>query len=196
MDYSGIKKEITEYIERNFSEKRKVHTYGVRDTALKLAKTYGCDLEKAELAALFHDMFRGVKVDSLNYYVKHLGLPEKYKDNANLAHGKIAAIIMKRDFDITDEDILNAVSYHTTGRKGMSILEKVIYLADAIEPNRAYPGVDDIRKQAETSLDLACLVSMTSTVNFVRSQGKYLDPDTEEAKTDLERITEGERDNG
>lgn len=180
-------REIKEYIERNYSEKRKIHTEGVRVTAMELARRYGADPAKAELAALFHDMYRGVSENSLNYYVKHLGLDEKYMNNCNLAHGKIAAIVMKRDFEITDDDIVNAVSYHTTGRENMSLLEKIIYLADAIEPNRVYPGVDELRKLADEDLDKACLSSLTNTINFVRASGKYLDEETVRAKEDLER---------
>lgn len=182
-----IKKEIQEYIERNYSEKRKIHTEGVRTVAIELAKRYGADTEKAEIAALFHDMYRGVSENSLNYYVKHLGLDDKYMNNCNLAHGKIAAIVMKRDFEVDDEDIVNAVSYHTTGRSGMSLLEKIIYLADAIEPNRIYPGVDELRKIAWEDLDEACLTSLNNTISFVRSSGKYLDEETIRAKEDLER---------
>ena len=117
-------KEIKDYIEKNFSEKRKIHTEGVRTTAIELAKRYGADPQKAEIAALFHDMYRGVSENSLNYFVKHLGLDSKYLNNCNLAHGKIAAIIMQRDFEIEDPDIINAVSYHTTGRPGMSLLKR------------------------------------------------------------------------
>lgn len=169
---------INSYIEKNFSEKRKVHTEGVRKTAVMLAKKYGADPEKAELAALFHDMYRGVSEDVLNYYVKHLDLDKKYLNNCNLAHGKIAAIIMKRDYGIEDEDIINAVSYHTTGRPGMTLLEKIIYIADAIEPNRNYPGVESLREAAERDLDEACLLSLTRTIEYVQGQGNYLDNDT------------------
>ena len=165
-----------------------MHTEGVRDTAVKLAKKYGADPEKAEIAALFHDMYRGVAQNTLNYYVKHLGLDSKYVDNANLAHGKIAAIIMERDFDVKDPDIINAVSFHTTGRAGMSTLEKVVYLADAIEPNRVYPGVDELRREADEDLDKACLMSLKSTADFVLSAGKYLDQDTVLAKEYLEEV--------
>lgn len=169
---------INSYIEKNFSEKRKAHTEGVRKTAVMLAKKYGADPEKAELAALFHDMYRGVSEDVLNYYVKHLDLDKKYLNNCNLAHGKIAAIIMKRDYGIEDEDIINAVSYHTTGRPGMTLLEKIIYIADAIEPNRNYPGVESLREAAERDLDEACLLSLTRTIEYVQGQGNYLDNDT------------------
>ena len=180
--------EIKRYIEINFSEKRKVHTEGVRITAVRLAEKYGADPDKAEIAALFHDMYRGASQNSLNYYVNNLGLDSKYVDNANLAHGKIAAIIMERDFDIKDPDIINAVSFHTTGRAGMSTLEKVVYLADAIEPNRTYPGVDEVRRLAEEDLDKACLMSLKNTADYVRSAGKYLDKDTVLAEEYLEEV--------
>ncbi len=173
---------INSYIEKNFSEKRKIHTEGVRTTAIALAEKYGADTQKAETAALFHDMFRGVGEDVLNYYVKHLNLDKKYMNNRNLAHGKIAAIVMERDYGITDRDIINAVSYHTTGRAGMSLLEKIIYIADAIEPGRNYPGVEDVRVLAWQDLDRACLLSLERTIEFVRGQGNFLDSDTLEAR--------------
>ena len=184
---------ICEYIEKNFSEKRKIHTEGVRQTAMKLAEQFGDGnpelVEKAELAALYHDMYRGVPVDVLNYYVKHLDLDEKrYKDNANLAHGKIAAIVIQRDFDEKDQDIINAVSYHTTGRPEMSLLEKIIYIADAVEPNRSYPGVQNLRQTLEYDLDKAVLQSLTNTINYVRSEKKILDGDTVLAKEYFEKL--------
>ena len=184
---------ICEYIEKNFSEKRKIHTEGVRQTAMKLAEKFGEGnpelVEKAELAALYHDMYRGVPVDVLNYYVKHLDLDEKrYKDNANLAHGKIAAIVIQRDFDEKDQDIINAVSYHTTGRPEMSLLEKIIYIADAVEPNRSYPGVQSLRETLEYDLDKAVLQSLTNTINYVRSEKKFLDEDTVLAKEYFEKL--------
>lgn len=184
---------ISSYIEKNLSEKRKKHIEGVRKTAVCLAERYGVDREKADTAALFHDMFRGVSADVLNYYVKHLGLDSKYLDNVNLAHGKIAAIIMERDYGVKDRDIINAVSYHTTGRAAMSTLEKVIYIADAIEPGRNYPGVDELRKAAGEDLDRACLLSLTRTIDYVKSQGRFLDEDTLRARDYLEaNIVRGE----
>ena len=184
---------ICEYIEKNFSEKRKIHTEGVRQTAMKLAEKFGDGtselIEKAELAALYHDMYRGVPVDVLNYYVKHLNLDEKrYKDNANLAHGKIAAVVIQRDFDEKDQDIINAVSFHTTGRPEMSLLEKIIYIADAVEPNRSYPGVQNLRQILEEDLDRAVLQSLTNTINYVRSEKKFLDEDTVLAKEYFEKL--------
>ena len=176
---------ILEYIEKNYSEKRKAHTFAVCETAKTLAKRYGADEGKAETAALFHDMFRGLPEKTLNYYVKHLNMDDKYYNNVNLAHGKIAAIVMERDYDIKDPDILNAVQYHTTGRSGMSLLEKVIYLADAAEPGRDYPGVKKLRELASEDLEEACLFSMNNTIEYVTERGLFLDEDTVLARDDL-----------
>lgn len=176
---------LIDYIERNMTEKRRIHTYAVAEEAVKLARRYGEDVEKAELAALFHDFYRGVPVSEVNRYIDEFGLGREYYNNCNLAHGKIAAFIMERDYHIHDKDIINAVSYHTTGRAGMSLLEKIIYLADAIEPNRDYNGVDKLRELAMKDLDLACLQSLEGTIHYVTSRGMYLDEDTLRARDSL-----------
>lgn len=176
------KDSIINYIEKNLTEKRKIHTYAVRDTALELAEKYECDKEKAELAALCHDMYRGMKDQLLNIYVRELGLPERYMNNPNLAHGKIAAIMIKREYGITDQEIIDAVAYHTTGRAGMSKLEKIIYLADAIEPNREYPGVSELRKLAFEDLDKAVLKALQNTIDYIEKRGYYLDDETAKAR--------------
>jgi predicted HD superfamily hydrolase involved in NAD metabolism len=172
MDY------ILEYIERNYSENRKRHTLAVCETAKSLARYYGADENKTQTAALFHDMFRDIPEKMLNTYVKHLNIDNKYYNNANLAHGKIAAVILQRDYEITDEDVLNAVRFHTTGRAEMSLLEKIIFLADAIEPGRDYPGVEKLRELAYKDLDEACLLSMRNTIEYIKGRGFHLDEDT------------------
>jgi predicted HD superfamily hydrolase involved in NAD metabolism len=173
---------IYNYIERHSSEGRKDHIQGVVDTADVLAQRFGADRGKAKLAALCHDLFRGIKDEALNVYVNQLGLPKKYLNNGNLAHGKVAAAMMTREFGIDDEDVLNAVRYHTTGRPRMSTLEKVIFLADSIEPGRNYPGVEEIRKIAETDLDRACLMCLERTIDYINKKGFFLDPDTLDAR--------------
>lgn len=181
------KQEIIEYIDRNLTEKRRIHTYAVAKEAIALSERYGEDADKAEIAALFHDIFRGVSEKALNGYVRQLGLDPSYLNNSNLAHSKIAAIIMERDYQITDQDVINAVKFHTTGRAGMSKLEKILYIADAIEPNRCYPGVEDIRKKAYENLDEACLMSLNRSIDYIDSMGLYLDRDTVMARDSLEK---------
>lgn len=178
---------IEAYIEKKLNEKRRKHIYGVVETAKKLAEKYGSDPEKAETAALFHDMFRSTPVEILNMFVRQLQLDPVLMNNANLAHGPIAAVIMQRDYGIEDEDIINAVRYHTTGRENMSLLEKIIYLADAMEPGRAYPGVDQLRKIAEESLDQACLFSMERSINYIRERNLFLHEDTIKARDYLKK---------
>lgn len=176
---------LIDYINSNMTEKRRIHTYAVAEEAVKLARRYGEDVEKAELAALFHDFFRGISAEELNGYVKALGLDHVYLNNNNLAHGKIAAIVMERDYHIKDQDIINAVRFHTTGRAGMSLLEKIVYLADAIEPNRNYPGVNELRELATKDLDKACLQSLNTNIEYIRGRGIYLDEDTLQARDSL-----------
>lgn len=189
-DFDSLKKQITAYIEKNLKEKRLAHTYSVAAEAVKLAERYGEDTETAEIAALFHDMFRSTPVAALNMYIRQLGLPKNIMDNPNLSHGKVAAVVMKKDYGIEDEDILNAVSYHTTGRAGMSRLEKIIFLADAIEPGRSYPTVEETRRLAYIDLDRACINSLERTVDYISGIGEYLDPDTINAIKDLKEKLE------
>jgi predicted HD superfamily hydrolase involved in NAD metabolism len=176
------------------SDKRRRHTEGVRNTALSMARKWGADVCKAERAALYHDIYRGVQVEELNRMVAELGLDaERYMDNANLAHGKLAAAMIPSLFGEEDEDVINAVSFHTTGRPGMSLLEKIIFLADAIEPGRDYTGVTAIREAAEKDLDLGCLKSLTGTIRHLREQGmddSVIDPDTLNAAKYFEELLE------
>lgn len=180
---------IIDYIEENLSEKRKIHTYGVRNTAVYLAEKYGENVDNTIKAALYHDLFRGKDIDVINSYVNKYKLDKKYLNNANLAHSKVAAEMIKREFEETNEDIINAVSFHTTGRYGMSKLEKIIFIADAIEPGRDYPVVNRLRELVLKDLDEACLLSIKKTIEFVRSENKFLDPDTIEAQKYFEELT-------
>ena len=175
MDYTEcerLKKEIMPYIEEHLKPSRLEHTLNVTKLAKEMAVRFGADQYKAEIAALLHDMAK---------YEKRPGV------NMDFAHSKIGAEMSEEIFGIEDEDILNAIANHTTGRAGMSTLEKIIFLADAIEPGRDYPGVDEIRRAAETDLDGACILSLNRTIEHVRDEkGWYLHPATVEAKEYLE----------
>ena len=166
------------------TEKRRIHTEGVLDTAIKLGKVYGLesdDLERVEIACLFHDVFRGRKGEALNSLIDKYCLPNKYYDNANLAHGKLASAYIKSELGIEDTTILDAVSFHTTGRPEMSLIEKIVFIADAIEPGRDYPGVDGLRRLAFSDIDRACLESLRGTVEHLKKSGvseDEIDPDT------------------
>ncbi|MDO4868952.1 MAG: bis(5'-nucleosyl)-tetraphosphatase (symmetrical) YqeK [Bacillota bacterium] len=164
------------------------HTKNVAKEAVRLALKYGADPEKAELAAILHDIARNLPQEEMNQYVEKIGLDRRrYLDNKNLAHSKVGAYIIKNELGIDDSEILDAVSYHTTGRSGMSLLEQIIFLADAMEPGRSYPGVQRLRELTDIDLDEACEYSLRSTIDHVKSANVYLDPDTAEALEYFER---------
>ena len=127
---NALKKQIEERNRENLKEKRLRHVYAVAKLAREMALHYGEDPEKAELAALCHDMFRSAETEVLNDYIKKGGFPAYCLNNSNLAHSKAAVYEMEHKYGITDPDLLNAVSFHTTGRAGMSVLEKIIYLEE------------------------------------------------------------------
>lgn len=173
---------IDSYIEENFDDKRKMHTKNVVKEAEILAKRYGEDQDKAKLAAKFHDMCKGLEREKMNELIKEIGLPEEYLDNDNLAHSKLAAYHMKKDFNIEDEDVINAVKYHTTGREGMSRLEQIVFLADSIEESRSFSGIEQLRELALSDLDKACLLNLDQIIEHVSEQKQFIHKDTLEAR--------------
>lgn len=188
-----IKNIVSEYYD-GMSEKRKRHTNNVISTSEKLACLYGADKEKACFASMCHDFFRGNKNAELNDLIHEYNLPDRYIDNPNLAHGKLAAAFLKR-IGIDDEEVLNAVSYHTTGRAEMTLLEKIVFIADAIEPDRDYPDVESIRKIAFEDIDKACLLSFKGTIKHLLDGGMELediDRDTIEAAEYFESVRKGD----
>lgn len=179
----NYRKEIEKYVRSNLSDKRWNHTVNVVSEAEKLCQMYGGDMEKCVTAAIFHDVVKELPNEELNALVRKFGFDEKYIDSPNLSHGKIAAALLKHEWGIDDEDIINAVSYHTTGRAGMSKTEKIVFIADAIEPTRVYNGVEAIRKATYEDLDRGCLKSLTDTVEHLKEKGvSYIDEDTLRAR--------------
>ncbi|MBS4199741.1 bis(5'-nucleosyl)-tetraphosphatase (symmetrical) YqeK [Bacillus sp. FJAT-49732] len=158
------------------------HTLGVVDTAIKLAEKYGANREQAEIAAIFHDYAKLLPISELKNILK-----EGQEDDSlllyhpELWHGPAAAYILKKEFSIEDEEILNSIRFHTTGRSNMSLLEKVIYLADYIEPGRSFPGVNETRELAEKDLDQAVFKAISNTISFLVEKKAAIYPDTFEA---------------
>ncbi len=189
---------ILEQVREIIPEPRRLHTQGLLDTAYHLAELYGVDRDKVEMAGTCHDMYRLLDSEEINKLIYKYGVDEKYLNNPSLAHSKIAVKAMAKDFGITDEDILAAVEFHTTGRPGMSKLEKIIYLADAIEPGRPFPGVEQIRAVSEINLDLAVLAMLKHSVKHLEDNNMDVDEDSIKAIEYLEKemservISEGE----
>lgn len=183
MDFISKNEKICDYLKNNLSSKRYKHVMNVAEEAQKLCDLYGGDKEKCVTASLFHDMVREKSKEELNQLVCKFNLPDKYKGNSNVSHGKVAAELMKRDWGIDDEDIINAVSYHTTGRPCMSQTEKIVFIADAIEKGRDYEGVDYLRKATYENLDKGCLAALSNTIKHLEEKGiDDIDEDTVEAE--------------
>lgn len=185
--YKEWNRNAAEYIDAHLKKSRIAHTMGVREEAVRLAKRFGADPAKAETAALYHDIAKYMSIDEMNALIEREGLDNRFLDNANLAHSKAAMILARDRFGVDDPEILNAISYHTTGRAGMGTLEKVIFLADAIEPGRDYPSVNEIRLLAEDDLDAACVCTLRHTIEYLNGRGIIPDPDSAEALLDLQR---------
>ena len=172
--------EIKEYVGKILPDKRMKHTEGVRETALKLAKKYECDEKKVEIAALLHDVGKYLHRDVLVDIIKFEDENKKriLQTEPQIYHGYGSAYLAKRDLGITDTEILNAIKYHTTGRENMSLLDKIIYIADYIEPNRCFEGVEEIRGIAFKDLDESVLKAMNNTVKYIVDNNGIIEYDT------------------
>ncbi len=131
--------------------------------------------EDTELAALLHDLDKSSDTEDMWDNIKNdKSLPSKVKskiqDSREVWHGFSGAVRAKNNFRVKDKDILNSVRYHTTGRSRMSLMEKIIYLADYIEPGRTTPGLTKIREEAYRDIDSACLMVADATIEYVKSK--------------------------
>ncbi|GIN89691.1 hypothetical protein J6TS1_21530 [Siminovitchia terrae] len=162
------------------------HTKRVAETAEKLAVKYGEDVEKTVLAAIFHDYAKLLPVDGLRKIISDHQMDPRLVDyHPELWHGPAGAILVRDEIGIDDLDIFNAIRYHTTGRAGMSLLEKIIYIADYIEPGRQFDGLDEVRMLADIDLDKALRKSLGNTIKFLIDKSTPVFPDTFEAYNDM-----------
>ncbi len=175
--------EIEKILKKEQGKERYAHTLGVMYTAGCLAMRYGCDMEKAMLAGLLHDCAKQIP------YEKKLKLCKKYKiklsqtelDNPSLIHAKLGAVLAKDLYHVEDEEILHAIEVHTTGVPQMTLLDKIIFIADYIEPNRnKAPDLPIVRQLAFQNLDNAILQSLEGTLKYITNKHdeKSIDPMT------------------
>lgn len=179
---------MREYIKANLKTERYNHTLGVVEVAEKMAKVYNCNVEKAKIAALLHDCAKNMKNEELIKVTKEknlIELNEIFIQSPGLLHGFVGAYLAKEMFNVNDEEILDAIRYHTTGRENMTLLEKILYIADYIEPSRCFEGIEEMRELAFSNLNLALLRGYNDTINYVISKGLLLYPKTVEARNYL-----------
>lgn len=179
--------EIRDYLKNNLKPARYGHTLGVVNTAIKLAEIYGEDKNKAEIAALCHDVAKNMSNDALRKIIdnENIILSIDEENTQELWHSIVAPVIARKVFEIEDEEILAAMRWHTTGKEDMTNLEKIIYLADLIEPSRMFEGVDEIRELAYKNLDSAMLKALTHTTIYLLTKGCAVDINSVKARNYL-----------
>lgn len=162
------------------SEYRYNHSLNVADEAARLAEKYGADIEKAYFAGLIHDCMKDVTPDEAKEYMKNYGisLTELDMNAKSLWHAILGADYAARFIGVSDDDIINAVRYHTTARAGMSLLEKAIYLADYTSADRSYNGVEEMRAAVDESIEKAMKIALEFTVSDLNKKGAPVHPDT------------------
>ena len=174
-------------IKGRLSEKRFIHSCNVSKEAVKLAKLYGADVQSAETAGLLHDIAKDMQGPA------QLQIIEKYSiilDNVESAapklwHAIAGSLIIKNELGIQDQDIINAVRYHTTARAGMSLLEKIIYLADFVSADRTFAGVEQLRTAVYRSLSEGLRASLDFSIDELMTKGSPLHLDTVRARNEL-----------
>ncbi|MCL2204780.1 MAG: nicotinate-nucleotide adenylyltransferase [Defluviitaleaceae bacterium] len=182
--------EVKTALQQRLSPKRFVHTLGVLKEADKLARHYGADVEKARWAALLHDCAKEYSTDKKRALCEKWGiaLDAMAASMIDLTHGPIGAESARRDYGVTDTEILQAIRYHSTGHGGMTVLDKVIILADYIEPYREdYPPLAQMRALAYTDMNKALRVGIKYTIKEETQAGNPVHPDSHDALAALKK---------
>ena len=172
--------EILQRLPEYETQKRIDHSIRVMETALKLYKLWGGNKQVLSYAGLLHDIARDLPVEKLIEIAQRNGyqIDQIEAENPVILHAPVGAIIAKNDFGITDEDILNCIRYHTTGRANITINEAIIYLADFIEPGRDFEDAAKVRSIAFTDLKEAVLEETILNVVYLMNARTPIHPRT------------------
>ena len=174
--------QIEEKLKTALKPSRYRHTIGVAYTASCMAMVFGVDVHKAYRAGLLHDCAKCLTNEKRIFLCKkhNIQMNEAELKNPQLLHAKVGSFLAMEEFDIHDQDIINAILNHTTGRPDMSLLEKIIYIADYMEPGRKQaPNLSAIRKAAFEDLDKALLMILEDTLSYLHSTGSVVDTMTQ-----------------
>lgn len=180
--------EMRRELQRRLKKNRFAHSIGVANTAVKLAKRFNVDETTAYIAGLLHDCAREFENDDLSAQAKIRGIDIGDIERAMplLLHAYIGAQMIKEVYGVDDATIAQAIYRHTVGAANMTPLDKIIYFADMIEPNRNYPGVERLRDLAATAdLDEILLTAFSESIIFVVQKGSLVHPDTVAARNFL-----------
>ena len=172
--------EFLQEIKKRLSRYRFIHSVNVADEAKRLAVRYGADPDKAYTAGLVHDIMKDTpKEKQLELFRKYgVELTEVELASPKTWHAMSGALFLRNELNVTDEEILSAVRYHTTAKAGMTLLEKVLYIADYTSAERDYDDVDVMRDKADRSLEEAMLYGLQFTINEMVKEGRPVHPDS------------------
>lgn len=180
--------ELLDIVSAQMPARRWTHVEGVMATSVSLAERFGADPVKADLAALLHDLAKFWPIERQESVMREHGLnPELLEYDKQLLHAEVAAFVAEQEYGIDDPEVLDAIRYHTSGRVGMTLLDKIVCLADYIEPGRNFPGVDRMRELAEHNLEQALVAGFDSTITFLIEKQKIIFPLTVLARNDIVR---------
>jgi predicted HD superfamily hydrolase involved in NAD metabolism len=183
-------KEALEIIRFKLSRSRFKHCLHVASTAREMAAQYGLDEEQAYLTGLLHDYGKGISGQDLIDLAEEFGmvLTPIDREVPDLLHGPVGAFLLAEELDIDDNELLHAVSTHTLGALDMNALDKIVYLADMVEPGRDYPGMERLRCLAMRNLDSGMLLGLETTIKYCIERGRLLHPRTVEVRNQYLRL--------
>ena len=172
---------------KRLSAKRYQHTLNVRRMAVKLAKRWGADPEKAALAALLHDTAKELPREEMLQILNDNAIMAENAQNrpSPVWHGICAAILAQAQWGVEDEEVLSAIRCHTTGKPGMSLLDEIVFLADMTSAERDYPEVDYLRKLEKEDIHRAMREALEMNLHWLEESGKPVDEETRAALEDL-----------
>lgn len=172
---------------KRLSAKRYQHTLNVRRMAVKLAKRWGADPEKAALAALLHDTAKELPREEMLQILNDNAIMAENAQNrpSPVWHGICAAILAQTQWGVEDEEVLSAIRCHTTGKPGMSLLDEIVFLADMTSAERDYPEVDYLRKLEKEDIHRAMREALEMNLHWLKESGKPVDEETRAALEDL-----------
>ena len=172
---------------KRLSAKRYQHTLNVRRMAVKLAKHWGADPEKAALAALLHDTAKELPREEMLQILNDNAIMAENAQNrpSPVWHGICAAILAQTQWGVEDEEVLSAIRCHTTGKPGMSLLDEIVFLADMTSAERDYPEVDYLRKLEKKDIHQAIREALEMNLHWLEESGKPVDEETRAALEDL-----------
>ncbi|WP_181350594.1 bis(5'-nucleosyl)-tetraphosphatase (symmetrical) YqeK [Thalassobacillus sp. CUG 92003] len=178
------------FVKPHLNTERFEHTIRVTDTAIQLTERFGGDVEQAELAGILHDYAKYRDREEMRRWIlqDHRLPKDLLSHHHGLWHGPVGAVMLEFEYGLEDREVSQAIACHTTGKKNMSHLDKIIFLADYIEPGRTFPGVEEVRKTAESDLNKACLAAASNTITFLMNKHQPVYPDTFHAYNNLQNI--------